>query len=867
MSMNEFFTVYFPYLIIGVMITLLFWAGVSIVIRPFKSIKKESKVISEKLIEIKQFDDITTRFIEFDKWLQSYPKSDYIQNCILPAWDGYYNKFLRLQHNGVIFTPDVYDFFVEDLFVNQFGRRKLVEVIPGIFLALGIIGTFVGIAAGVSGLDPNGDSTAMKAGIGVLLSGMKIKFLSSIIGIIFSAIWQFCDKKYYYPLLTESFNKIRQSMDEAFPTEEESIVLYQLFKNQEKQTVEIQSYVTEQTTKFQRFLTEEMIPNMISGFSDSINQSLQPHLEQTHNLMSDMVKNASQNQLEGMNKLVNHFVSSLTEFAGNHMKELGDSLQATIEWQKRVHTEMSDLVQAMHESAKGQSEMVEKTTTLTEQIHGYTDKLTDYQTVFETTISQLNETTNKNGLLQATISDLLEKMTVERHTFDKYFTDHLEALKSNIELVTAQTEVHTKLHDQLETNVEKMNTMAVNQQNLSETFSVQIEVQQRANSEFNNLLEQMTSHGDKYAHLQQGLNETTEKNIMLNNAISELLSNMTDERHTFDNIFIEHLGTLKSNVELVVSQTKNHLDLHDKLELNLGKIYDLTQTQHALSETLTKHADVQQQSHQNFSLLLEQLNQYGDKYSNLQNGLNETTEKNSYLQETIAQLLEKMVMERETFHQYFDQHLGHLESNVGAIVSQTEQQVQMQSKLQLNLNQIHQLSETQQSLASTLANQATLSKESNDSLTKLLDKISKHGSIFGELQDELKSSLKRTLDEKHQLDKMMKNLNTNLTDQLKQMDSRSETLKQLWTSQKDSLTSVNKQLGQSMNQFTQDMHRGLEHTFKQFDNELSKSVQHLSKGVNAIQEGIVDLPDALDTLKLSVKELNKYAKTMVKVGE
>ncbi|MEH6908633.1 hypothetical protein [Neobacillus drentensis] len=738
--MNKLLTEYFPYIIIGIMVIILVGFGYTLLLKPFFSLKKEKKILREKLIEIRQIDDIPTRFFEFDKWLQGKGESDYIKNCFIPSWDSYYKKFMQIQQSGVVFTPDVYDFFLEELFVNKFGKRKFVEVIPGIFLALGIIGTFVGIAAGVSGLNPNGDSAEMKIGIGILLGGMKVKFFSSIVGISFSAVWQYFDKRHYHPIQTDSFIKIRQSLDETFPTQEESIVLYQMFKNQEKQI-----------TDFQVFLTDVMIPNMVSGFSESINNALTPHLEQTQSLMSDMVENANTSQLEGMNTMVDHFVTSLSEITGEHMKGLGEALQTTIEWQKKVHSEMSGLVESMQESAKGQSQMVEKTTSLTEQIHGFTDKLTDYQTVFQTTIAELNETTDKNTDLQTSISELLGKMTEERITFDKYFTNHLETLKSNVDLVVTQTEVHTNLHEKLETNLENM--------------------------------------------------------------------------------------------------------------------HSLTETQQSLSDTLIKHAEVQQQSHHDFNSLLEKVNKHGETYEKLQQGLNGTTEKNSDLQNAIAQLLGKMVEEREIFHQHFDHHLGHLESNVGAIVSQTEQQVHMQSKLELNLQQISQLAETQQELAASLTQQAEMSQESNVALTNLLKEVGKHGSMFGELQGELKEALNKTIDERHHIDQIVDDLYAGLTDQLQYMDVRIETLKDIWKSNKEAITSANKHLSQSMNQFTDDMHRGLDQTFKQFDEELSKSVQHLSKGVNAIQDGIVDLPDAIDALKYSVAELNKHARKMVKTGE
>lgn len=722
------------------MVIILCGLGYTLLLRPYFYLKKEKTILTEKLEEIRQIDDIPARFFEFEKWLQENGKSDYFQYCFKPAWNGYYKKFMQIQQSGVVFTPDVYDFFLEELFVNKFGRRKFVEVIPGIFLALGIIGTFVGIAAGVSGLNPNGDSAEMRVGIGILLGGMKVKFYSSIIGILFSAIWQLFDKRFYHPILTDSFLKIRQSLDETFPTQEESIVLYQMFKNQEKQI-----------TDFQVFLTDVMIPNMVSGFSESISHVLTPHLEQTQSLMSDMIENTNTNQLEGMNTMVDHFVSSLGEITGDHMKGLGEALQTTIEWQKKVHSEMSDLVESMQESAKGQSLMVEKTTSLTEQIHGFTDKLTDYQSIFQSTIAELNETTAKNSDLQNSTSELLGKMTEERHAFDQYFTEHLETLKSNVELVVAQTEVHTNLHEKLETNLENM--------------------------------------------------------------------------------------------------------------------HSLTETQQSLSDTLTKQAAVQKQSHQDFNSLLEKMNDHGEIYTRLQHGLNETTEKNNDLQGTIAQLLFNMVEEREIFHQHFDHHLSNLESNVGAIVSQTEQQVHMQSKLELNLQQIHQLAETQQELAATLSQHAELSHDSNVALTNLLKEVGTHGSLFGELQEEIREALDKTIEERHHIDQMVDDLYAGLTDQLQYMDARINTLKDIWQTNKEAITSANKHLSQSMNQFTDDMHRGLEHTFKQFDEELSKSVQHLSKGVNAIQDGIVDLPDAIDTLKYSVAELNKQARKMVKSGE
>ena len=620
----QFVNEFLSYGIIGLMVSIFIGVGYKYIIIPKRSIKNSQKEIIHKLTELQQTGDISTRFIEFEKWLESQPKTSYLEKAFMPAWKGYYKKFLNLKQNGVVFTPDVYDFFVEDSFVNKYGNRKLVEVIPGIFLALGIVGTFLGIAIGVSGLDTTGTSEDMQDGIGVLLGGMKIKFASSIVGILLSAIWQLLDKTVYYPKLTKSFLEIRQVMDETFPTQEESTVLYQMYKNQEKQI-----------TDFQLFLSDVMIPNMVSGISQTINQSLTPHLEQTQAMMSDMMKNTTANQVEGINTMVDHFVSSLSEITGDHMKGLGEALQTTIEWQKRVHDEMSELVESMQESAKGQSLMVEKTTVLTEQVHGFTERLTDYQSVFENTISQLNETTEKNNQLHTAISDLLERMTEERVAFDKVFSEHITALNSNVDLVISQTGIHTELHNKFEANLEKINT--------------------------------------------------------------------------------------------------------------------LTQEQQALTELLS--------------------------------------------------------------------------------------------------------------------NQSALAVESNSTVEGILQQVNNHSSLFTQLQTDLKETLDYATKERQKVDGMMDDLYAGLTDQLQQFDERIGILNETWDSQKGIMEGLNKQLSQSMNQFTSDMHLGLQKTFTLFDEELSKSVNYLSNGVSAIREGVEDLPDAVGTLKSSIKEINKHARELVKTGE
>ncbi|QCT01569.1 hypothetical protein E6C60_0848 [Paenibacillus algicola] len=607
---------YIFYIGIMVVIFALSWYRI---LRPYSMSKKAATAINSKLLELSQTHDMSVKFHQMNEWFEQN-NNEYIQKSVFPAWQSYYEKYLFYQKKGISYTPDVYDFFFEESLVQSFGKRKAADIIAGVFLSLGIVGTFLGIAFGVSGLEVGGDPEVMQAGIGVLLSGMQVKFSSSIVGILLSLLWVSIDKVGYYPGLSQSFSKIRQDLDGAFPTQDQGTLLLSMDQRQEKQMQD-----------FQSFFSEVLIPNMVNGLADSIHKSIAPQMEQTQQIMSDLLQTTTVNQAQGMQQMVDTFVTQLNELTGDHMKNLGVALNSTIEWQQKVHTEMGALVQSMQESASSQSVMVEKTTGLAEQIHSYTEKITDYQEVLEKTVTELNQ----------------------------------------------------------------------------------------------------------------------------------------------------------------------------------------------------------------------------------------TTEKNSQLQSVTAELLDKMMEERKLFNEYFETHMITLKNNVDNIVHQTELQVTFQERLEENLQRISTITQSQQTLAVTMAQQADLNKKSNQELEVIFDKFTYNNSEFVHIQDDLTSIIKIIQQERKELDDISSKVQSTLTDQLHDMDQRVEQLRVIWGSASDSMAKTNKHLETSMNQFTDDMHRGLQNTFTQFDQELTKSVQHLASGVDAIQEGIVDLPDAIQALKQAVGEINRQSKRIL----
>ncbi|MCK9858313.1 hypothetical protein [Paenibacillus sp. ATY16] len=714
MSFAFFTTGYFFSIYIGAMALFCLWYFNRIYLKRYRNAHKESILIQQEIQKLHEIDNIAERFNHMNQWVQNQT-SPYTQECFEPAWRAFYKKFMEYQRNGVTFTPDVFDYFHEEIFIHKYGKRKLAELIPGLFLAAGIFGTFLGIFSGVSQLDPGGNANEMRSGIGLLLSGMKVKFLSSMAGIIMSSLWQYLDKRQFLPSLTESYYRIRESMDDAFPTQEESTVLYRMLQNQEKHMQDFQAFMSEkmipqmmagfgetingsllpplvktqsligelmekeekQMLDFQNYLSEEMIPQVLNGYGKSINESILPSLVQTQSLIGELVENeekhmfdfqtfmsekiipqvttgfgeaingsllpplvqtqsligelvekASVNQIEGMRQLTSEVMNSLNEITGEHMKNLGEALRKTIEWQQQVHDDMSGLISSMQESAREQTHMADKTTNLTEQINTYTVQVTEYQQVIESTVAQLNETASKN----------------------------------------------------------------------------------------------------------------------------------------------------------------------------------------------------------------------------------------SEIDKAISELLDRMVEEREIFHTHFEDHIGRFQQNVESIITQTALQDSVQKQLEHNLGQITNMAESQQQLVTALSEYAIHSEKSGAEITQLLQRFEKNASTYIELQENMRGILELSGEERKRMDKLAESIQGTLVDQVAQMDNRNKAMTAIWESSSNIMTKMNTQLATSMNQFTDDMHRGLNRTFEQFDEELTKSVGLLAKGVDAMRDGMVELPDVIQDLKKSVIEMNKLAK-------
>ena len=112
---------------------------------------------------------------------------------------GYWLRFLQnaeqLDRRGL--PCNVEDYINDDTVTHGPGNANLAEMIPSLLTSLGILGTFLGLVTGLSGLTLSAaDTTALLKAMEQLIGGMSTAFLTSIAGVVASLLFNLLNNHY-----------------------------------------------------------------------------------------------------------------------------------------------------------------------------------------------------------------------------------------------------------------------------------------------------------------------------------------------------------------------------------------------------------------------------------------------------------------------------------------------------------------------------------------------------------------------------------------------------------------------------------------------------------------------------------------------
>jgi len=285
------------------------------------------------------------------------------------------NAELRDAHGD---SCDVTQYINEDSVIYALGAVRLAEMTPGILTSLGILGTFLGLVLGLSGLNLNAaDTSVLLAAMQKLIGGMSTAFLTSIAGVIASIIFN---------LLNNHYNTRCQKAIDRFC---EVFSLYAMPKPVSQESAMLA--LAQEQTVYIRQAVEDVSQKMAVQMEQSILRAMLP----VQRSMDNFILAATQAQVEGVDRIAQVFVQRMNVALGSEFDRLRQTLYDTGRDQAKAQQEMRAATEAI-------VQMTQDVINMHQLSQGVLEHFRDYVTDMDASRAQVDETNRKTiELLEA----------------------------------------------------------------------------------------------------------------------------------------------------------------------------------------------------------------------------------------------------------------------------------------------------------------------------------------------------------------------------------------------------------------------------------------------------------------------------------
>lgn len=339
-------------------------------------------------------------------------------------------------------TASAGDFFTTE---SILGKRwdTIPDALPGVFTAVGLLGTFVGIAIGLtdipqgaSGGSPSAEDLGQS--IDTLIGGMSTAFSTSIVGITASIWWIFAFRTARKKLDSSLLDFIRKT-DQLFPVEQPHATLMRIASANDRAAEAVGALDGFAT------LTEHVasVKSGIQTLGQDIHDALEPlvkkHIkEPIENLNVDL----GERQTEALGRMVAEFRDTLVSHVGEELGRFGEALKAARTHQSSTVAELEAFFALLQEVSNTQLQVLDRGASVAATFESGLSAMTEAQEAIERAgaaarrimeeAEALVEETRQQLASQKEAADVLrQSWAAERDTLNN-LKEHFLALTSEL---------------------------------------------------------------------------------------------------------------------------------------------------------------------------------------------------------------------------------------------------------------------------------------------------------------------------------------------------------------------------------------------------------------------------------------------------
>jgi len=248
-------------------------------------------------------------------------------------WKEYNKTFISDLNKTKIWSEEI--FYIDSVYNTYFPIYKwklpILEIsrsIPNTLVGAGILGTFMGLAMGISGFDTS-SAESITNSIDLLLNGIGTAFGTSITGILFSIIYNIFILKPTIFGMQEQCDRITKQLDEEFFIDEADYITT-LFVGKDDEGNKL--YPRLLFSKMAEELEQQSssLTNFSTDLADSLKNISDTMLEKYNDEIYEMYKNILQPELEKLNKAIEFLYAEKRESASEVISEIIKDLQESM---------------------------------------------------------------------------------------------------------------------------------------------------------------------------------------------------------------------------------------------------------------------------------------------------------------------------------------------------------------------------------------------------------------------------------------------------------------------------------------------------------------------------------------------------------
>lgn len=237
-------------------------------------------------------------------------------------------------------TLDSKYFFNSQTIYPWLSNNRFIVSVPSILVAIGVLGTFVGLVIGLKGLDIDTNDTAvLKTGINQLIGSASIAFTTSVWGVFLSLLAGVFERVLERKAHT-SVGKLNLQLTQMFPMISNEQSLLHIEDYSEQSTSALQTLHEKIGSELQKSVTN-IGEQMQSALTSSLNSIMKPAID-------SLVNNTHQQSSQVLEGLMSEFLGGMRQAGQAQTQEMNGAAKAVQDSMQQIGEQLHQIFERLN---------------------------------------------------------------------------------------------------------------------------------------------------------------------------------------------------------------------------------------------------------------------------------------------------------------------------------------------------------------------------------------------------------------------------------------------------------------------------------------------------------------------------------------